>query len=171
MPSCCRRTFSFAAKHMSMHVGVLEFSCKPFDALSVGELYDVMQLRQEVFVVEQHCAYLDADGKDRRAWHLLAYDAESCLAAYARLLPPGVSYVDYPSIGRIVTARRWRRKGAGKQLMRQAIAWCERLFGLRPLKISAQTYLIDFYRGFGFEPIGMPYLEDGIPHTAMVREG
>ncbi len=148
----------------------LTFDCKPFERLSPNELYDLLRLRQEVFVVEQHCAYLDADGKDLQAWHLMGYDEAGHLAAYARLLPAGVSYADYPAIGRIVTSARWRGKGAGRRLMREAIAWMERLFGRQPIKISAQTYLIAFYRSFGFEPVGLPYLEDGIPHTAMIRQ-
>ena len=155
---------------MSDDASQLTFVCKPFDRLSPKELYEAIQLREAVFVVEQHCAYLDADGKDPRAWHLCGYDASGHLAAYARLLPAGVSYAEYPSIGRIVTSSRWRGKGAGRRLMQEAIAWMERLFGRRTIKISAQTYLIGFYRSFGFEPVGLPYLEDGIPHTAMIRQ-
>ncbi len=152
-----------------MHVDQINFRCKPFSELFANELYDAWALREAVFVVEQQCIYLDADGKDPQAWHLLGYDATGTLACYARLLPPGLAYRGFASIGRIVSALQWRGRGVGKALMHQALKHTSRLFSGYPIKISAQTYLLDFYRSFGFEPQGLPYLEDGIPHTAMVR--
>ncbi|MCS7037635.1 MAG: GNAT family N-acetyltransferase [Saprospiraceae bacterium] len=148
----------------------LEVTCRPFAALTVYELYDIMALRQEVFVVEQNCAYLDADGKDLEAWHVMGRDAQERLAAYTRLLPLGVSYEGYASIGRVVSAPFARRAGLGRLIMEHSLAWCVRLFGPVPLKISAQTYLLGFYESFGFRSTGEEYLEDGIPHTAMVLE-
>ncbi len=147
----------------------LHVSCKPFDALTVYELYEVMALRQEVFVVEQNCPYLDADGKDLLAWHVMGRDAQGRLVAYTRLLPPGVSYEGYASIGRVVSAPSVRGSGAGRVIMEQSIALCRQIFGDVPLKIGAQTYLLRFYEGLGFRSTGEEYLEDGIPHTAMVR--
>lgn len=147
----------------------LHFNCLPFAKLSLQELYDNMALRQEVFVVEQDCPYLDADGKDADGHHLLGYNGQGKLLAYARLLPPGISYPGFASIGRVVTAPSARRTGAGKQLMQESIAWCERLYGQVPLKISAQVYLIRFYKSFGFQKAGEEYLEDDIPHIGMVR--
>ena len=128
-----------------------------------------MVLRQEVFVVEQNCPYLDADGKDFSAWHLMGHDDDGNLVAYARLLPQGVSYENYTSIGRVVTAASHRRKGFGLALMKAALDNMERLFPGENIKVSAQTYLQRFYENFGFVISGPEYLEDGIPHYPMVR--
>lgn len=141
---------------------------KDFSKLSIEEMYEVMQLRQEVFIVEQDCPYLDADGKDQQSHHLLGYDTEGVLVAYLRLLPPGVSYSEI-SLGRIVTSTKYRGKGIGKMLMKQGINESELLYGKVSIRISAQSYLIPFYRAFGFEIIGSEYLEDNIPHTEMLR--
>lgn len=152
-----------------MDVG-LTFYCLHFRALSLQELYDMMYLRQEVFVVEQDCPYIDADGKDLMGYHLMGYGPQGHLRACARLLPAGVSYPAHASIGRVVTSPALRGKGAGKALMRQSLQWCTRLFGESPLKISAQCYLIRFYESFGFQTVGEEYLEDDIPHIAMVKQ-
>lgn len=146
---------------------MIRFVCKPYSELTLDELYDSMVLRQDVFVVEQDCPYLDADGKDKQAYHLLGYDDET-LVAYARLLPKGISYDNYASIGRIVSARTVRRKGFGKQLVQASIRQCRELFPDSPIKISAQQYLLRFYENLGFVSTGDEYLEDGIPHVAMV---
>ena len=148
----------------------LTFYCLPFSKLSLQELYDLMYLRQEVFVVEQDCPYIDADGKDPKAYHLLGYNKVGQLLACARLLPAGVSYPGHASIGRVVTSPSLRGQGCGKLLMQESIAWCRRLFGESPIKISAQCYLIHFYESFGFRTVGEEYLEDDIPHIAMVRD-
>ena len=148
----------------------LHYSCLPFSALSPGELYEIMALRQEVFVVEQNCPYLDADGKDPLGWHLMGRDEQGRLAAYVRILPAGVSYPEYPSIGRVVTAPFARRMGYGKELMETAIRQLYNLFGRQPIKIGAQTYLLKFYESLGFRSTGEEYLEDGIPHTKMVLQ-
>ena len=140
---------------MTMKRPALRFQCLPFDLLDAGRLYQIMTLRQEVFVVEQACAYLDADGKDLLCHHILGYHPDGRLWAYARIIPPGLSYEGYVSIGRVVTAPEARRFGYGKA----------------PVKISAQAYLIGFYASFGFKTVGEEYLEDGIPHIGMVRGG
>ncbi len=147
----------------------MTFTCKPFYELSLDELYAIMALRQEVFVVEQHCPYLDADGKDRLGFHLCGYTSEQQLLAYTRLLPLGVSYEKYASIGRVVSAPSARGTGLGKALMQESLRQAQLLFPGKPLKISAQSYLIRFYRSFGFETVGEEYLEDDIPHIAMIR--
>ena len=147
----------------------LHYHCLPFRELSLAELYSVMALRQEVFVVEQNCPYLDADGKDLPAHHLLGYDQRGTLAAYSRLLPMGISYEEYPSFGRVVTAPAVRGQGRGRELMEKTLEWMERLYGRRAIKISAQCYLIPFYRSLGFHTVGEEYLEDDIPHVGMVR--
>lgn len=148
------------------------FILKPFHQLTVNELYGMMRLRQEVFIVEQNCPYLDADGKDQKSHHLFGYDDESGLMTYARLLPVGVSYPDAASIGRVASHPSVRGNGFGKKTMVEAIRRCGTLFGDKtPIKISAQSYLKKFYQDLGFEPFGEEYLEDNIPHIAMVITG
>lgn len=146
----------------------LTFTTKPFAALTLADLYALLQLRSEVFVVEQVCAFQDIDGHDQAALHLLGYTAVGELAAYARLLPPGVSYAQ-ASIGRVVTSPRHRGLGLGRQLLQEALGQCAAQLGPQPIKIGAQQYLLAFYQGFGFVVEGAGYLEDGIPHVHMVR--
>ncbi|HMQ49919.1 MAG TPA: GNAT family N-acetyltransferase [Saprospiraceae bacterium] len=144
------------------------FHCLPFQRLSVQELYDVMALRQKVFVVEQNCPYLDADGKDVAGYHLLGYSQSAELLACTRLLPKGVSYPDFASIGRVVSSPDHRGQGIGVLLMQESIRWCRQLFPDDPVKIGAQCYLTRFYESLGFEAVGDTYLEDGIPHIKMI---
>ena len=144
------------------------WSLKSFQELSVDELYALMRLRQEVFIVEQNCPYLDADGKDKYAHHLMGYN-NGKLVAYARLLPPGVSYTE-ASIGRVITATDERGKAFGQALMLKAIEEMQNLYGQAHIRIGAQQYLKAFYESFGFEQEGEPYLEDGIPHIIMLRQ-
>lgn len=147
----------------------VNWSCIPFHELSLEELYDIMALRQEVFVVEQDCPYLDADGLDQEAFHLQGrVGQEKTLAAYVRILPKGVSYEKYASIGRVITSPKVRRQGVGIQLMETAIKKTKELYPEQGIKISAQCYLIDFYQSLGFKPTGPEYLEDNIPHIAMI---
>ncbi len=145
----------------------LTWLCKNFENLSNNELYDAMVLRQEVFVVEQNCPYLDADGKDKYSWHVLGYDEKRKLAAYARIVFPGVSYTEV-AIGRVITLQLYRRTGAGKELMCETLKDIENIYGKVPVRISAQTYLVKFYSEFGFVSTGKEYLEDDIPHTEML---
>ncbi|WP_347158082.1 GNAT family N-acetyltransferase [Pontibacter chitinilyticus] len=143
--------------------------CKAFDALTPQELYEVLRLRSEVFVVEQNCVFLDMDNKDQQCQHLLLYSGEE-LVAVARLVPPGLSYADAMSIGRIVTAPSVRGTGAGKVLVDDAIAECYRQYGSGPIKIGAQLYAKGFYELFGFVQSGEVYDEDGIDHIEMTKE-
>jgi len=145
----------------------IQWSCKYFDALTPFELYDIIKLRNEVFVVEQNCVFQDADDKDQECYHLMGL-AEKQLVAYARLVPAGVSY-EYISIGRIVTSPAFRAKGAGKALLIAAINQCNLLFGEQTIKIGAQLYLKKFYESFGFRQTSDVYDEDGIPHLKMIR--
>lgn len=138
-----------------------------FAELSVAELYELLTMRQRVFVVEQNCPYLDCDGKDRSAIHLLGREAGGRLVAYARLLPPGASFTE-ASIGRVVTHPDVRRTGAGRALMLEAIARTREAFGPGPIRIGAQRYLERFYEEFGFRIASAPYDEDGIPHIEML---
>jgi ElaA protein len=146
----------------------LHWTTKPFSALTLAELYALLQLRSEVFVVEQTCAFQDIDGLDQVAHHLLGHTDTGELAAYARLFDAGHSYPQ-ASIGRVVTSPRYRRFGLGRQLLSQALEQCEALFGPQPIKIGAQLYLQAFYESFGFVQQGEGYLEDGIPHIYMLR--
>lgn len=149
---------------------MIHYTCLPFSELTLKQLYDAMALRQSVFVVEQNCPYLDADGKDPASWHVLGYETKTDrLVAYTRLAPVGVFYADYSSIGRVVTAPSIRGRGVGRQLMEESLRQVGRLFGEQPVKISAQSYLLNFYRELGFEPVGEEYLEDGIPHIGMIH--
>ena len=147
---------------------MVNWTIKRFDELTLDELYIVLQLRNEVFIVEQNCAYNDPDGKDQSAWHLMAIE-DNKLIAYTRILPPGVSYSD-PAIGRVVTAPSTRRSGLGKELMKRSIEACDKLFGKSSITLSAQVYLQSFYESLGFIVVGEQYLDDGIPHIKMSRK-
>lgn len=140
---------------------------KKFEDLTPIELYAILQLRNEVFVVEQNCVFQDADDKDQQSHHLMGFNKEK-LVAYTRLVPPNVSYSE-ASIGRVVTSPRARRTGAGRMLMVESIKVLYNLWGEQAIKIGAQLYLRNFYEGFGFTQYGEPYLEDGIPHIYMVK--
>lgn len=146
----------------------LNYICKPFGQLNIYELYQIMKLRQEVFIVEQNCPYLDADGKDLLGHHLLGFDDQNELHCYTRLLPEGVSYTGFSSIGRVINSEKARGKGFGKQLMQLSIQKIKELYPGIPIKIGAQAYLKGFYESLGFVDLGIPYMEDGIPHLIMV---
>lgn len=124
-----------------------------------------MQLRNEVFVVEQDCVYQDVDNKDMASFHLAAWDNDT-LAAYCRILPAGISFKD-ASIGRVLTAKNYRKNGTGRILMQRAITATLQEFNCSSITIGAQIYLNIFYTSLGFKSISEPYLEDGIPHVDM----
>ncbi|MEM8585315.1 MAG: GNAT family N-acetyltransferase [Bacteroidota bacterium] len=139
-----------------------------FDQLSAHLLYAIIQLRNEVFVVEQDCVYQDADGQDGSAIHLCGFGEANELVAYARVLPKGTTYEDYPSIGRIIVSKSSRGLNLGTALVKRAIQECKSKFGGEGIAISAQCYLLDFYSKLGFVAEGEEYLEDGIPHKKMM---
>ena len=141
---------------------------KPFDDLTPKELYKILQLRDEVFIVEQNCPYQDCDNKDIYAWHLMGM-REDRLLAYSRLLAPGISYSE-SSIGRIVSSPSTRKTGMGKKLMQESIEQIRNLFHTDTIRIGAQLYLQKFYESFGFIRDGDIYLEDNIPHIQMLKE-
>ncbi len=141
--------------------------CKEFSALAPRELYSILQLRSEVFVVEQNCVYQDCDDKDQCSYHFMGWK-ESKLIAYTRLMPAGISY-DEISIGRVVTSPSVRGTKIGKELMQRSIEELHRLCGNSPIKIGAQLYLKNFYQSFGFVQCGDVYYEDGIEHIKMLR--
>ena len=146
----------------------IEWQLKKFSELTSFELYAIIQLRNEVFVVEQNCAFQDADGKDYDSLHFMGFAGEK-LVAYTRLVPPGLIY-EQPSIGRVVTSPSARGSGAGKELMRHSIAIVKEHFGPKEIKIGAQLYLKKFYESLGFEQCSEVYIEDGIDHIYMMRK-
>lgn len=141
---------------------------KYFDDLSIHELYDILQLREEVFQIEQDCIYKDIDDKDKKCYHLMLYNNNE-LVAYCRLVPEGVSYSGYVSIGRVVSKTAYRKEGFGKLLMTKAMEKMMQIFPYLPIKISAQLYLQKFYESYGFIVEGEWYIEDEIPHIAMIK--
>jgi ElaA protein len=143
---------------------------RAFSEMSPSELYDALGLRQAVFVVEQNCAFLDADGFDVDAIHGLGHDGNGRLVAVARILPPGSKHPE-PSIGRVAVAADGRRYGYGRAIMAAAMAEVQRLYPRSPVKIDAQAYLEKFYGSFGFVRSSEPYDEDGILHIAMTWHG
>jgi len=144
----------------------MKISVKKFEELTINELHDLLQLRSEVFVVEQDCVYQDIDGKDRKALHILGFK-EDKIVAYTRCFKPGY-YFDEAAIGRVVVAASERKYGFGHDIMKASKESIKNRFETEAIKLSAQTYLIKFYQSHGFEPVGDEYLEDGIPHIAMV---
>ncbi len=167
-PVVCRANLTCGRKRTNNHFNTqMQHLCKHFKDLSPAELYAVMRLRNEVFVVEQNCVFQDADGKDIFCHHLMLYKGSE-LAGYARLLPPGLSYEEM-SIGRVVTSHKFRKKGLGKILMQLAIENCYRLFGRDNIRIGAQVYAVPFYSAMGFDATGPVYDEDGIDHIHMMK--
>jgi ElaA protein len=145
----------------------INWTFKSFEELTVLELYNIMRLRAEVFIVEQNCPYQDADGKDLKSFHLMGYDENKELIVYSRILPRNISYPE-ASIGRVVSSSKVRGKGAGKKLMDKSLEIISEKFGNVPVKIGAQAYLKNFYESFGFVQTSEQYMEDNIPHIEMI---
>lgn len=145
----------------------MKIEVKTFEELTIHELYEVLALRAEVFVVEQDCVYQDIDGKDQKAIHILGYKNEK-LVAYTRCFDQGI-YFDEASIGRVIVKQNERKYGFGHDIMKASIEEIEDRFKVTTIKISAQQYLTKFYESHQFKQIGEGYLEDGIPHIAMIR--
>lgn len=147
----------------------ITWNCLLFQQLNVEQLYKLLQIRQEVFVVEQDCPYLDTDDKDQPAWHLWAEQNGQILGC-TRILAAGIAYPNYASIGRVLTHSSARGTGLGKELMHRSIQKSKDLFPEQAIKISAQSYLKRFYEEFGFKQCSEEYLEDDIPHIGMLLE-
>ena len=141
---------------------------RSYNELTKRELFDIYFLRQEVFIVEQNCVYQDIDRKDHHSFHLIVYDKE-ILVAYLRIVHPGISY-DEPSIGRVLTKMSHRRRGISKNIIQSAIQKVRDVYNHSNIRISAQEYLIPFYRSLNFAPVGEGYLEDNIPHIQMMHK-
>ncbi|ADO70711.1 GNAT family N-acetyltransferase [Stigmatella aurantiaca] len=150
---------------------MLSWQWKTFSELTLDELYRLLALRSEVFVLEQKSLYLDLDGLDRACHHLLgqhAGQAGPALAAYLRILPPGLKYPE-ASFGRVVTSSAMRGQGHGKLLVEKGLAFIESAYASPPIRIGAQHHLQRFYEGYGFRQVSEVYDEDGIPHIDMLR--
>ncbi|WP_299435825.1 GNAT family N-acetyltransferase [uncultured Aquimarina sp.] len=143
------------------------FKIKSFEELSTSELYKILRLRAEVFIVEQNCVYQDVDNKDQQALHIIGYKNDE-IVAYTRVFDAG-DYFENASIGRVVVSKNERKYGYGHDLIKKSIEGIKEIFGTEQIKISAQCYLNSFYQKHGFKQIGEEYLEDGIPHIAMIR--
>lgn len=146
---------------------MLTISTKSFSELSTDELYDILQLRAEVFVVEQNCVYQDIDGKDRKALHVIGFKNNK-IVAYCRIFKPG-DYFEKASIGRVVVAEKERKFGYGHVIFQHSMNAVETYFNETSIKISAQLYLKKFYESHGFHQVGEGYLEDDIPHIGMIK--
>ena len=145
----------------------MQVSVKTFDQLTTEELYQILRLRSAVFVVEQDCVYQDVDNKDQKALHVVGVkDGE--IVAYTRIFKPG-DYFENVSIGRVVVAQDQRKYGLGKQIMQASLTAIQERFPNKPIEISAQSYLLKFYKELGFNAFGEEYLEDGIPHRRMLK--
>lgn len=145
----------------------IRWEWRSFAELSNLELYAILAARQAVFVVEQNCPYLDLDGKDLKAEHLIAWSGDQ-VAAYLRLLGPGVSFQE-PSLGRIITTKIGRGSGLGRELVARGLQRMHELYPTLPTRIGAQAHLHKFYGSLGFVQASEPYDEDGIPHIEMLR--
>lgn len=145
----------------------MDIVIKTFDELTVNELYDLLQLRSEVFVVEQDCVYQDVDGKDRKSLHIMGWE-DGKLVAYTRCFKAG-DYFDEAAIGRILVRENYRKLGYGHIITKASIEAIKNKYQADTIKISAQVYLVIFYESHGFKTYGDRYLEDGIPHIAMIR--
>lgn len=145
----------------------LEIKVKKFSELNLTELYDILQLRSEVFVVEQDCVYQDIDGKDAEALHIIGYK-QNKIVAYTRCFRPGY-YFEEAAIGRVVVKQSERKYGYGHEIMKASDKAIQDHFNTSKIKLSAQQYLIKFYESHGYQTTGEGYLEDGIPHIAMIK--
>ena len=145
----------------------MNIKIKTFQELELDELYKILQLRSEVFVVEQDCVYQDIDGKDIKAIHIMGFEGDE-LVAYTRCFKPGY-YFEEASIGRVIVKFPFRKYGFGHDILKASIALIEKQYQTKKIKLSAQTYLKKFYETHGFNQSGEGYLEDGIPHIAMIK--
>ena len=145
----------------------MKLICKHFNDLTAKELYEILRLRVDVFVVEQKCSYSEVDGKDLDAWHLW-FEDEDGIAGYLRLLAPGVSFKE-ASIGRVIAKKR--RCGIGSKLMQAGIEKMKEIYGDTDIRIEAQVYAREFYERAGFVKVSEEFLDDGIPHIEMLRKG
>ena len=147
----------------------MQWVLKKYKELTLDEFHDILQLRIDVFVVEQNCPYPELDNKDKVAFHFFGTDKTDRIIAYTRIFKPG-DYYKEAAFGRVVLHQDFRNQKLGYKLLEQTISKMKQLFGDIPIKIGAQTYLNKFYASFGFQQVGEAYIEDGIPHIYMVKQ-
>jgi len=147
----------------------VSWKVKNFDELTPHELYEILALRQNVFIIEQNCIYEDLDNYDQKATHVFTQNEDQKVIAYLRILPPLTKFKNDYSISRVATCQSIRKSGLGKQLMTKALATLNESFNNPPIRISAQKYLEKFYQELGFKTVSDSYLEDGIPHVEMLK--
>ena len=147
----------------------MQWILKKFNDLTVNEFHDILQLRINIFIVEQNCPYPELDNKDKIAFHLFGIDKNNKIIAYTRIFKPGDFYKE-AAFGRVVVHEEYRNQKIGSQLVKETIIETHKLFGNINIKIGAQTYLKDFYQSFGFQQVDDDYIEDGIPHIHMVKK-
>lgn len=145
----------------------MNWQVKKYSELSIDEFHDIIQLRIEVFVIEQNCPYQDLDGKDKKAHHLFCKNKKGEILATSRILPEGISYQEV-AIGRIVTSEKARGTGLGHELLEKSMNFCKEEYGPGPIRLSAQKHLENYYNRHNFFSTGKEYLEDGIPHIEML---
>ena len=163
---CDKFEFEFSTITLLNSIMNLTHRVKAFQELTNQELYEILKLRSEVFVVEQNCVFQDMDDKDQKCYHVMLY-ADDQLVAYSRLVPAGLSYHEM-AIGRVITAASVRGQGLGKMVMDLSIDHCRKIFGSGAIRIGAQTYALGFYSSLGFVAEGETFDEDGIEHIEMV---
>ena len=147
----------------------IKWTIKKYKELSLNELYEILQIRLEVFVIEQTCFYQDIDGSDDKSSHLFGIDTETNkIVAYSRIVNPGITYKE-PSIGRVITVKSHRKLGLGRVMMIKAIEYSENEYKGQGIRISGQKYLEAFYNNLGFKTVSDVYLEDGIEHVEMLK--
>ncbi len=151
---------------MKVRKNTMQWKIKTFNELTTAELYEILRIRAEVFVVEQTCVYQDLDLKDKRAYHVFAEENGEVIA-YLRILEKGVSYHEI-SIGRVLVKEEYRGRGLARELMQRAISFVEEALKEKEIRISAQKYLLKFYESLGFTAVSEVYLEDGIEHVEML---
>lgn len=144
----------------------MEWKIKKYEDLTIDELYNILKVRNEVFVVEQNCPYQDCDEKDKRSYHLFLEDNGEIIA-YSRIIEKGVSY-DEVSIGRFLVQKKHRRMGFAREMLSKAIKFVEESLNENAIRISGQVYIKEFYKSFGFKEVSDVYLEDNIPHVEML---
>jgi ElaA protein len=147
----------------------ITWKTKAFNDLSVNEYFEILYLRTAIFVVEQDCPYQEVDEKDRQSFHLFGKTEDGEVIAVTRILPKGISY-DEISIGRVALKKEFRGQGIADELMKETLKFIEHHFGEKNIRISAQTYLLNYYNKHGFQEVGEEYLEDNIPHMEMLKQ-
>jgi ElaA protein len=153
---------------MENNTTAIHWQCTTLEELGAAQQYAIFAARSEVFIIEQNCVYLDMDGLDLDAHHLIGWGEDGSVAAYLRIVGPGIKF-DEPSLGRVLTTRDYRGSGAGKTLIAEGIRHLQSLYPHQAIRIGAQAYLEKFYGSFGFQTVSEVYLEDEIPHIDMLR--